>query len=206
MVKNNLNIINLENNYNNILYNVLDENDDFQDNFVFEDDSTDTDMWDTSSIIENYVEFIQNYPIKIKSTSYVYFSIFLFFEKFFNTSIFVFNRSIYNTFNYRIVSSINLCYIYILRLYKRISKNFNLYSFLYCLAASMYYKDITLLKNFFIEKIKKLSFRKHKRLLSMLRYAFRLIGSMMIKNKSILGFKMFLSGKIGMAGSTKKKK
>lgn len=157
-------------------------------------------------VLSNFLEYMDILLKKKDEEAYTYFSIFMFLENFLNRRISFFNRGAYNSFSSNIISSINLCYIYILRLYRRVARNFNLYSFLYVLATSFYYKDVILLKNFLIEKIRKLSFKKHKRLLSMLRYAFRLIGSMMIRNQSILGFKMLLTGKIGMAGSTKKKK
>jgi hypothetical protein len=68
------------------------------------------------------------------------------------------------------------------------------------------YQDLILLRKFCEERFKSIAFKKHKRILSMLRYTFKLVSSFMIKHNIILGFYISISGKIGAAGSTKKKK
>ena len=135
-----------------------------------------------------------------------YFSIFLFLENFFNLQTNLFNRTNFNVLDLKLISYINLCYIHACRLYKKTTKQFHLYSYLYLLITAFMYQDLILLRKFCEERFKSIAFKKHKRILSMLRYTFKLVSSFMIKHNIILGFYISISGKIGAAGSTKKKK
>lgn len=146
-----------------------------------------------------------NYFTELKN-SWVQFSIISFFEKIFLHNVFFFNRAGLSTVPLNLVRLANIFYIFILKLYKKTAKIFNLYIFMMVLFISFFNKDLELLKGFLIEKFKKNTFKKHKKYLTIFRYLLKLVTTVMIKHEFISGYKILISGKIGAAGSTKKKK
>lgn len=178
----------------------MDEYEFYRQNYVIEHQPIDLFLTN-----KDYIDFLSDYVFEKKYTSHLYFSIFIFYEKFFQTPIFFFNRTCYNNLHNDVMARANVCYLQVFRLYKKVAKKFRIFNFIYALVSAFLFKDLTLLKNFLIEKLKKIAFKKHKRMLSMFRYAFALVTSFMIRKKYMLGFKMYISGKIGVAGSTKKK-
>ena len=101
---------------------------------------------------------------------------------------------------------LNIFYLNLLKIYKKSLKYLNLYNFILIFFSSLVLRDLVFLKNFLQVKLKNISFKKHKKILLVFRYIFKYISSYLIENSRLLGFKMILSGKIGMAGSSKKKK
>lgn len=151
-------------------------------------------------------DFMNMKLTKIEEISYIQFSIFLFFEKFLNTSLVLFNRNYLSKLNKTYISFINNTYLSLLKMYRKIAKKFNLYNFLTILFCSLYFKDMVILKNFLIKRFNTNNFKRHKRILSMLRHVFKIIVSFLMGRRIILGFKFSIAGKIGLAGSSKKKK
>lgn len=138
--------------------------------------------------------------------SCVFISLFTAIEQLSNSRVTLVNRFGLGDYSARYFPYINVCYFYVRRVYRRVAKKFTLYTFLYLLTTALITKDLSLLKHFFEEKFKNLKFKKHRRILSMLRYIFRLILRRLVKQEIVKGFRLELTGKIGAAGSVKKKK
>lgn len=164
-----------------------------------------TSITNNPPLIEDFVDIISSGVSNKFQMSYVYISLCTFFEHFTTSQIIFFNRTLLGFMPTQILMFLNTCYSLTLKLYKRTGKKFSLYSFMYLVSTAFFIKDLTVLKHFFEEKFKNKAFKKHRRILSMLRYVFKLISSIMIRQGIISGFKMLLAGKIGAAGSTKKK-
>lgn len=161
----------------------------------------DVGLWDSNGLNK----IVDSYRFFEKNLLWVYFSIFTFLENLYGHNIFYVNRVSLNLLPSFYINNINSSYLLIIKVYKRTALNFKLYNFLYILSVSFFFKDLTILKNFLSLKIKQITFKKHKKILSMLRYAFKLISSFFITYKELKGFKIYISGKIGAGGSVKKK-
>lgn len=127
-----------------------------------------------------------------------------FLESISKSKVVIVNRSSLNK-NSNHLNVVNNAYFFVKRMYRRSVKKFNLYNFLYILASSLASNDIILFKNFVSKKMSSIRFKRHKRLLSMFRYAFRLVTSFFINRGLIKGFFLTISGKIGIGGSVKRK-
>lgn len=153
------------------------------------------------------VDFCLQYKSwKNTTQSYLYFSIFLFFEIFLQSKICLFSRNFQKNHESVFLDYINNSYLMVLRLYKKITKKFNLYNFLTVMFYSFMYKDLVMLKNFLIRRFNYMNFKNHKRCLLMIRYSCLLIMSFLMGYRYTRGFKLSISGKIGAAGNSKKKK
>lgn len=143
---------------------------------------------------------------KGKINNYIYFTLALFLENYLNKKVAISNRILNNFVSLTSYNFINIFYLNLLRIYKKNMKFLSLYNFILIFFYSLIFKDIVLLKNFLQLKFKTISFKKHKKILLIIRYMFRYISTYLIENGHILGFKLVISGKIGMAGSSKKKR
>jgi hypothetical protein len=127
-----------------------------------------------------------------------------FLENISKSKIVIVNRSSLNK-HPDYLNMINNIYLLVKKIYKRSVRRFNLYNFIYILISSLVLNDIILFKNFVLRKMSGVRFKKHKRLLSMFRYAFRLATSYFLHRGFIKGFFFTMSGKIGIGGSVKKR-
>lgn len=150
-------------------------------------------------------DFVLRGGLTKHTQSYVFISLFTALEHVAQTRLHLANRTGLEHCNTQFVTYLNMCYFHIIRLYRRIAKRFTMYTFMYLFLIALLRKDLTLVRNFFEEKFKNLRFKKHRRVLSMLRYVFRILLALFIHHNLIKGFRMELAGKIGAAGSVKKK-
>ena len=127
-----------------------------------------------------------------------------FLESMSKSKIVIVNRSSLNK-HPDYLNMINNIYLLVKKIYKRSVRRFNLYNFIYVLVSSLVLNDIIVFKNFVQKKMSGVRFKKHKRLLSMFRYAFRLATSYFLYRGFIKGFFFVMSGKIGIGGSVKKR-
>lgn len=156
--------------------------------------------------IINYCNNILQINSHKESSNYLYLSLGLFIESFVKYKTIMFNRINWQTYDSQLVIFLNNFFLNLLKLYKKNTKNLMLYNTLMIIFLSLFFKDIVLLKNFLTVKFKYITFKKHKKLLTTYRYIIKHISTYLIEKKIISGFKLTISGKIGMAGSSKKKK
>lgn len=160
--------------------------------------------------VENSLIQFHNNLIKLPNqnaiTNYIYISLGLFVETFTKYKITIFNRINWQTYDVMFLVFLNNFYINLVKLYKRNTKNLMLYNTLVLIFLSLFFKDLVLLKNFITLKFKHTTFKKHKKLLTIYRYIIKYISTYLMEKKIISGVKLIISGKIGMAGSSKKKK
>jgi len=156
--------------------------------------------------LKNIIDVYFNNSLKNKNNSYLYFSLGIFLENLIKKKITIFNRIPLFLFSQLYLNFINLFYLNILKIYKKSLKYLNIYNLLIIIFLSLVFKDLVILKNYLKLKFKVISFKKHKKLLLVFRHILKIISSFLIENNEILGFKMTVAGKIGMAGSSKKKK
>ena len=143
-------------------------------------------------------------PNKKDSFLLHYITLHNFIENMSKSKVVIVNRSSINK-HPDYLNVINNTYLLVKKIYKRSVRHFNLYNFIYVLVSSLVLNDIILFKNFVLKKMSGVRFKKHKRLLSMFRYAFRLATSFFFYRGSIKGFFFIVSGKIGIGGSVKRK-
>ena len=143
-------------------------------------------------------------PNKKDSFFLHYITLHNFLENISKSKIVIVNRSSLNK-HPDYLNMINNIYLLVKKIYKRSVRRFNLYNFIYILISSLVLNDIILFKNFVLRKMSGVRFKKHKRLLSMFRYAFRLATSYFLHRGFIKGFFFTMSGKIGIGGSVKKR-
>lgn len=150
-------------------------------------------------------DFVLRGGLAKHTQSYVFISLFAALEHITQTRLHLANRTGLEHCNAQFITYLNMCYFHIIRLYRRIAKRFTMYTFMYLFLIALLRKDLSLVRNFFEEKFKNLRFKKHRRVLSMLRYVFRILLALFLHHNLIKGFRMELAGKIGAAGSVKKK-
>lgn len=143
-------------------------------------------------------------PNKKDSFMLHYITLHNFIENMSKSKIVIVNRSSINK-HPDYLNVINNTYLLVKKIYKRSVRHFNLYNFIYILVSSLVLNDIIIFKNFVLKKMSGVRFKKHKRLLSMFRYAFRLATSFFFYRGGIKGFFFYISGKIGIGGSVKRK-
>ena len=181
------------NNLNQILYSSFNKfkpnRSDFSDSFSF---------FLKSDRLTNII------PNKKDSFMLHYITLHNFIENMSKSKIVIANRSSINK-HPDYLNVINNTYLLVKKIYKRSVRHFNLYNFIYILISSLVLNDIIIFKNFVLKKMSGVRFKKHKRLLSMFRYAFRLATSFFFYRGAIKGFFFYLSGKIGIGGSVKRK-
>lgn len=150
-------------------------------------------------------EFVLKGGVRTRTQPFIFITFFTALEYLTRMPVHTLNRSGLGAGNAQLVSYLNVCYFHVIRLYRRVARRFTMYTFMYLLLTSLISKDLVLVRHFFEEKFKNLRFKKHRRILSMLRYVFRVMLALFIHHNLIKGFRMEISGKIGAAGSVKKK-
>jgi hypothetical protein len=143
--------------------------------------------------------------VKNNFISYLYFVIISFYEFFLKKRVFFSNRVVSNTLP-GVYQGLPLrIYLLVRGFIKKSKIQLRWYNFIYLFVWACVYKDLTIMKNYFNLKLKRIKFKKHKKLFNLLRYIYYCATRYLIELGVISGFIFKVSGKIGLAGSVKTK-
>ena len=133
-----------------------------------------------------------------------------YFESFLKKKFFI--KSITNKFFKKILKTKKIKYSYIYKIYyknkksvsSRVSK-FNLFEILEIIFYSLFYKDVYILKNWFLRNFNKLHYKNQKKFLFFFKILITDVFETYKYSFGIKGFYFFLKGKVGVTSNAKKK-
>lgn len=113
------------------------------------------------------------------------------------------NRSTLNTLDITYLNIIYKVYFAARIFFNYFISKFRWYHFIYIIAITFIYKDITLIKNYLKNKVGRIYYKKYTRLLSVFDILFTYLTYFFCNLRVIRGFNFHISGKIAKGGDSK---